>query len=168
MRRGAAAAVAYARADPASCVTGRIRTRGARNPVTDPMHKPHFLLVAPFPGMFIRRAAAYWVLVHLLRAIGMLWMAAIKELRITPEDLLPGGNPLVPALVVVLGMLQARRSDEDLYLANLGYGWPTIAAYLLVPAAALEVAATVGRLVWPAAAAYLALPPAGLGQAFAA
>jgi hypothetical protein len=64
-------------------------------------------------------------------------------------------------------MLQARRSDEDLYLANLGYGWPVIAAYLLVPAAALEVAATVARLVWPAAAAYLALPLAGPGEAFA-
>jgi hypothetical protein len=129
------------------------------------MHKPHFLLVAPFPGVFIRRSAAYWVLVHLLRAVIMLFMAG-SPLRITPADLLPGGNPLVPALVVVLGMLQARRNDEDLYLANLGYGWPVIAAYLLVPAAALEVAFTIGRLVWPGAAADLAL--AGLGQAFAA
>jgi hypothetical protein len=130
------------------------------------MHKPHFLLVAPFPGVFIRRSAAYWVLLHLMRDVMMLFMAGMDELR--PADLLPGGNPLVPALVVVLGMLQARRSDEDLYLANLGYGWPTIAAYLLVPAAALEVASTVARLGWPAAAGYLALPLAGLGQALVA
>ena len=131
------------------------------------MHKPHFLLVAPFPGVFFRRSVAYWVLLHLLRAIVTLWMAAIKELGITPADLLPGGNPLVPAVVVGLGMLQARRSDEDLYLANLGYGWPVIAAYMLVPAAALEVVCTVGRLVWPAAAS-LALPLAGFRAASAA
>jgi hypothetical protein len=132
------------------------------------MHKPHFLLVAPLPGVFIRRSAAYWVLLHLFRAVLMLWAAALSKVPIEPAELLPGGNPLVPALVVGLGMLQARRSDEDLYLANLGYGWPTIAAYLLVPAAALEVAFTIGRLVWSGAAAYLALPLAGLGPAFAA
>lgn len=144
----------------------RIRTRGRGTPSPNRMHKPHFLLVAPFPGVFIRRSAAYWVLLHLMRDVIMLFMAGLDELR--PADLLPGGNPLVPALVMVLGMLQARRSDEDLYLANLGYGWPVIAAYLLVPAAALEAACTVGRLVWPGAAASLALPMAGLGQAFAA
>jgi hypothetical protein len=130
------------------------------------MHKPHFLLVAPFPGVFIRRSVAYWVLLHLMRGVMMLFMAGLDELR--PADLLPGGNPLVPALVVALGMLQARRSDEDLYLANLGYGWPVIAAYLLAPAAALEAAFTVGRLAWPGAAASLALRLAGLGEAFAA
>lgn len=109
------------------------------------MHRPHFLLVAPFPGMFARRAVAYWVLLHLLRGVIMLWLAAIEELRISREDLLPGGNPLIPALVVVLGMLQARWSDENLYLANLGYGRPVIAAYLLAPAAALETVCTVAR-----------------------
>ena len=132
------------------------------------MHKPHFLLVAPLPRVFIRRSAAYWVLLHMLRAIVMLWAAAVSKVPIEPAELLPGGNPLVPALVVVLGMVQARRSDEDLYLANLGYGWPVIAAYLLAPAAALEVAATVARLAWSAAAAYLAMPSMGLGPALAA
>ena len=131
------------------------------------MHKPHFLLIAPFPGVFIRRAVAYWVLLHLARSV-IMFLGAGRPLRISPADLLPGGNPLVPALVVVLGMLQARWSDEDLYLANLGYGWPVIAAYLLMPAAALEAAFTIGRLVWPAAAAYLALPLAGLRAAVAA
>lgn len=131
------------------------------------MHKPHFLLVAPFAGVFIRRSAAYWVLLHLLRAIVMLFMTG-SPLLISPADLLPGSNPLVPALVVVLGMLQARRSDEDLYLANLGYGWPVIAAYLLVPAAALEAAFTVVRFGGLVETAYLALPLAGLGAVFAA
>lgn len=132
------------------------------------MHKPHFLLVAPFPGVFIRRSVAYWVLLHLMRDVILVIMSMMNALPIEPVDLLPGGNPLVPALVVVLGMLQARRSDEDLYLANLGYGWPVIAAYLLVPAATLEVVCTVGRLAWPGAAAYLAMPLAGLRTVFAA
>jgi hypothetical protein len=131
------------------------------------MHKPSFLLVAPLPGVFIRRSAAYWVLLHLLRAIAMLWAAALSKMPIEPADLLPGGNPLIPAAVAGLGMLQARRSDEDLYLSNLGYGWPTIAAYLLVPAAALEAVCTIGRLAWPAAAAHLAML-AGLRTVFAA
>jgi hypothetical protein len=144
---------------------GRIRTHGRGLPSPTLMHKPHFLLVAPFPGVFIRRSAAYWVLLHLMRDVIMLFMAGLDELR--PADFVPGGNPLVPALVVVLGMLQARRSDEDLYLANLGYGWSVVAAYLLVPAAALEAVCTVGLFVWPGAAAYLALPLAGLPEALA-
>jgi hypothetical protein len=130
------------------------------------MRKPSFLLVEPFPRVFIRRSVAFWVLLHLMRDVLMLFMAGLDGLR--PADLLPGGNPLVPALVVVLGMVQARRSDEDLYLANLGYGWPVIAAYLLVPAFALETAFTAGRLAWPGAAGQLAMPLAGLGQALAA
>jgi hypothetical protein len=138
----------------------------AGTPSPTQMHKPHFLLVAPFPGVFIRRSVAYWVLLHLMRAVIMLVMPRLDVLR--PADLLPGSNPLVPALVVGLGMLQARRSDEDLYLANLGYGWPVIAAYLLVPAAALEAAFTVVRLGGLAAASYLALPLAELCEAFAA
>lgn len=121
------------------------------------MHKPHFLLVSPFPSMFVRRSAAYWVLVHLMRDMAMLWGATPAQLRITAADFLPGNNPLVPVVVMGLGMVQARRSDEGLYLANLGYGWPVIAAYLLAPAAALEVAATLGRLAWPAVSASLAL-----------
>ncbi len=122
---------------------GESAPAAAGTPSPTRMHKPHFLLVAPFPGVFIRRSAVYWVLLHLSRDLIMLFMA--DGLPISPAALLPGGNPLVPALVVVLGMLQARRSDEDLYLANLGYGWPVIAAYLLVPAAALEAAFTVAR-----------------------
>jgi hypothetical protein len=131
------------------------------------MRKPSFLLVAPLPGVFIRRSAAYWVLLHMFRAVLQLWAATLSEVPIEPVELLPGGNPLIPALVVGLGMLQARRSDEDLYLANLGYGWPTIAAYLLAPAAALEAVCTIGWLVWPGAVAHLAML-AGLRAVFAA
>lgn len=129
------------------------------------MHKPHFLLIAPFPGVYIRRAVAYWVLLHLARII-ITVLSVAGLLRIRPVDLLPGGNPLVPALVAVLGMAQARRNDEDLYLANLGYGWPVIAGYLLAPAVALEAAFTVARFGWPTAAAYLALPLAALRGVF--
>ncbi len=132
------------------------------------MHKPSFLLVAPLPGVFIRRSAAYWVLLHMFRVVLMLYVAAMNNVPVETVELLPGGNPLIPALVVPLGMLQARRSDEDLYLANLGYGWPTIAAYLLAPAAALEVVCTIGWLAWPGAAAHLALAVAGLRTVFAA
>ena len=131
------------------------------------MHKPSFLLVPPLPGVFVRRSAAYWVLLHMLRAIIVLWAAALNEMPVEPRELLPGGNPLVPAMVAGLGMLQARRSDEDLYLANLGYGWSTIAAYLLVPAAALEAVCTIGWLVWPGADAHVTLL-AGLRAVFAA
>lgn len=85
-----------------------------------------------------------------------------------PADLLPGGNPLIVVLVAGLGMLQARRSDEDLFLANLGYGWPTIGVYLLIPAAALEAAFTVARFGWAMLAAYAGLPLAGLRAMFGA
>ena len=119
-------------------------------------------LVAPFPGLFFRRSVAYWVLLHLMRDLILALAASLAGVPIHPPDLLPGGNLLVPVLMVALGMLQARRGDEDLFLANLGYGWPTIGVYLLVPAAALEAAFTVARFGWAMLAAYAALPLAGL------
>ena len=126
------------------------------------------LLVAPFPGVFFRRSVAYWVLLHLMRAVVMGFGGGTGGRLLTPAALLPGGNPLIPVLVVGLGMLQARRGDEDLFLANLGYGWPTIGVYLLAPAAALEAASTVARFGWPMLAAYATLPLAGLRAVFGA
>jgi hypothetical protein len=131
-------------------------------------HLSSSLLVAPFPGVFIRRAAAYWVLLHLMRAVITMFAAGMADQPVPLAALVPGGNPLIVVLVVGLGMLQARRGDEDLFLANLGYGWPTIAVYLLAPAAALEAAFTVARFGWPMLAAYVALPLAGLRAVFGA
>jgi len=125
-------------------------------------------LVAPFPGVFVRRSIAYWVLLHLLRVVIMAFVGSMGRRALNPADLLPGGNPPVVVLVVGLGMLQARRGDEDLFLANLGYGWPTIALYLLAPAAALEAAFTVARFGWAMLAAYVGLPLAGLRAVFGA
>jgi hypothetical protein len=122
-------------------------------------------LVAPFPGVFIRRSMAYWVLLHLMRIVIIVSMGGRVP---DPADLLPGGNPLIVVLVAGLGMLQARRGDEDLFLANLGYGQATIAAYLLAPAAALEAAFTVALFGWPMLAANAGLPLAGLSAVFGA
>lgn len=129
-------------------------------------HLSSILLVAPFPGVFIRRSVAYWVLLHLMRVVIMAFAGSMGGRALTPADLLPGGNPLIVMLAAGLGMLQARRGDEDLFLANLGYGWPTIALYLLVPAASLEAAFTVARFGWPMVAAYVGLPLAGLRAVF--
>lgn len=131
-------------------------------------HLSSSLLVAPFPGVFIRRSMAYWVLLHLMRGVILVFGGSMGGRALSLADLLPGGNPLIVVLVVGLGMLQARRSDEDLFLANLGYGWPTIAAYLLAPAAALEAAFTVARFGWAMLAAYAGLPLAGLRAVFGA
>lgn len=62
--------------------------------------------------------------------------------------MLPGGNPFLVLVVAALGMLEARRGNEHLFLANLGYGWGTVAAYLLLPAGGLEAAFTVLRFGW--------------------
>ncbi|HEX8392129.1 MAG TPA: hypothetical protein VF665_07245 [Longimicrobium sp.] len=124
-------------------------------------------LVAPFPGVFIRRSVAYWALLHGMRALIMAFAASLAKQPLPPTALLPGGNPLVVALTIGLGMLEARRRDEDLYLANLGYGWPAIALYLAFPATALEAAFTVARFGWGMLAAYAALPLAGLRAVFA-
>ena len=123
-------------------------------------------LVAPFPSVFFRRSVAYWVLLHLMRGVVTAFAASMGGRALNPADLLPGGNPLIVVLAVGLGMLQARRGDEDLFLANLGYGWPTIAGYLLVPAAALEAGFTVARFGWAMLGAYAALPLAGLRAVF--
>lgn len=126
------------------------------------------LVVAPFPGVFMRRSVAYWVLLHMMQALIMAFAGSMGGRAPDPAHLLPGGNPLIVVVVAGLGMLQARRGDEDLFLANLGYGWPTIAAYLLAPAAALEAACTAARFGWPMLAAYVALPLAGLRAVFGA
>ncbi len=131
-------------------------------------HLSSSLLIAPFPGVFMRRAVAYWVLLHMMRAVIMAFLGSMGGRAPDPADLLPGGNPLIVMLVAGLGMLQARRGDEDLFLANLGYGWATIAAYLLAPAAALEVACTVALFGWPMLAANAGQPLAGLPALFGA
>ncbi|MBW3654870.1 MAG: hypothetical protein KY444_02095 [Gemmatimonadetes bacterium] len=125
-------------------------------------------LVTPFPGVFFRRSVAYWVLLHLLQALITALAAELGDQPVHPADLLPGGNPLIVGLVAALGVLQARRSDEDLFLANLGYGWTTIALYLLAPAAALEAAFTLARFGWAMLAAYVGLPLTGLRAVFGA
>lgn len=126
------------------------------------MSKLHPWLVAPFPSLLVKRSIAYWVLVHLVHVVLLLVWAAFSGQRVSPFELLPGGNPFVVGVVVALGMLEARRRDEDLFLANLGYGWATIAAYLALPAAALEAGFTVSRFGWGTLAAYPALPAAGM------
>ncbi|MBB4639238.1 hypothetical protein [Longimicrobium terrae] len=124
------------------------------------------LLVAPLAGVLIRRAVAYWVLLHLMRILITVMAAASARVPVAPADLLPGGNPLIVALTVVLGMVEARRRDEDLFLANLGYGWSTTALYLVLPALGLEAAFTAAHVGWGTLAAYAALPLAGLDVVF--
>ena len=131
------------------------------------MSKPGPWLVSPFPGVYFRRSVAYWVLAHLVKAVLLVVMTANAGRPLDPTVLLPGGNPLVVLVVVGLGMLEARRRDEDLFLANLGYGRMVIAAYLALPAVALETAFTLWRFGPATAAAYLALPADALRAALA-
>lgn len=119
------------------------------------------LLVAPVAGVLIRRSVAYWVLLHLVRILITVVMAMSAKVPVAPADLLPGGNPLVAPLTVVLGMMEARRRDEDLFLANLGYGWFAIALYLALPATALEAAFTAGIVGWGLLAASVVPPLSG-------
>jgi hypothetical protein len=111
------------------------------------MSRPGPWLVAPLPGVLLRRSAAYWTLLSLGFAVLQLLWAMYSGRPVSPGALLPGGNPLIVLVVVLLGMLEARRRDEDLFLANLGYGWPTLAAYLALPAAVLEAAFAGGTVL---------------------
>lgn len=100
---------------------------------------PRVGLVAPLGGVFIRRSIVYWALLHALLAAVALAAALLAGHAIEATELLPGGSPVVVFFTVVLGMMEARRRDEDLFLANLGYGRGVMAAYLALPALALEV-----------------------------
>jgi hypothetical protein len=100
-------------------------------------------LVSPFPGIFVRRSIAYWVLVHLV-VVAVQLLGSVGR-PVDPAGLFAGGNPLLVLVVVGMGLLEARRRNEDLFLANLGYGWPTVATYLAVPAAVLEASLAAWR-----------------------
>ncbi len=107
-----------------------------------------FRIVPPLGGVLVRRSAEYWVLVHVAHKVAIAAMAAMGGAAVPPELLFPGSNPLTVGVVVALGAVESRWRNEDLFLANLGYGWATRAAYVALPAATLEVAFTVGRLGW--------------------
>lgn len=120
------------------------------------------LIVSPLAGVLVRRSVGYWTLVHVAHKAVTAGMAMTDGARVSPERFLPGGNPLIVALVVVLGVLEVRRRNEDLFLANLGYGSGARVAYMALPAAVLEAAFTAGRFGWPMLAAYGGLPFQGL------
>jgi hypothetical protein len=105
-------------------------------------------LVAPFGGVFLRRSLAYWALLNLALVAFVVAAAAMDGQRIDPVQLIPGGNALVPLFAGGLGMLEARRRDEDLFLANLGYGWLPILAHLTLPAAIAELLFTLAARGW--------------------
>jgi hypothetical protein len=102
-------------------------------------------LVAPLAGVFVRRSVLYWALVHLLFITLTAFSAALAGNPVDVLALLPGGSVPVVLLATVLGLVEARRRDEDFFLSNLGYGWPILAAYLGAPAAVLEILCTALR-----------------------
>lgn len=109
---------------------------------------PRRLLVAPLARILIRRSVAYWVLLHLAKAIVLAIMPAGPGPPLDPATLLPGHNPFLVLVVLAAGMIEARRRNEDLFLVNLGFGPASVAAYLMLPAAALESAATVAHALF--------------------
>ncbi|HEX2188287.1 MAG TPA: hypothetical protein VHG51_05280 [Longimicrobiaceae bacterium] len=95
------------------------------------------LPVRPFTRVLLLRALLLWVGVRLVVLAGGLPSAA--GLAPTPRAAL-----LVVAVVGVLGLLEARRRNEVVFLANLGVGRASIAAFSALPALALEILAAVG------------------------
>ena len=98
-----------------------------------------------FAAAFLRRAAFLWVGVRLLFAV----LVALNVDQLGPPSpvLSFRGALLVILLVAILGLLEARRRNEHVFLANLGVPQLVVAALSAVPALAGEllVASFAGR-----------------------
>jgi hypothetical protein len=89
------------------------------------------LPVQPFARALLLRSVVIWVGTRIMFAIGGI----------------PAGAPLLNlrtsvmavAVVAILGLIDARRRNEDLFLANLGVGYPAILAVAAFPALCLEI-----------------------------
>ena len=89
----------------------------------------------PFAGALIRRSAVFWAGCRLLVPL----VVAVGGGTLTARDITRPLPALVP-IVGCLGLLEARRRNEHIFLANLGVPQPAIALVSAAPAVAAELA----------------------------
>lgn len=99
------------------------------------------LPVRPFTGALLVRAAALWMLVRVVFALGA---AGLNQSLSHPElsdatDLALVTVVGIIVLTATLGLIDVRRRREHVLLANLGVGQAALGTLMLVPPVLLEV-----------------------------
>ncbi len=89
------------------------------------------LPVQPFLRLLLQRAVGIW--------LGARLMLSFVAIPIDAPLLNLRTSVVAVAVVAVLGLIDARRRNEDVFLANLGVGYPVILAVAAIPALCLEV-----------------------------
>lgn len=89
------------------------------------------LPVQPFARALLLRAVVIWCGARVMLAIGGMPVGApLLNLRT---------SVIAVAVVGALGLIDVRRRDEDVFLADLGVGYPVIVALSALPALGLEI-----------------------------
>ena len=89
----------------------------------------------PFAGALLGRAAVFWAGCRLLVPLAV----AVFSGSLTARDITEPRPALAP-IVGCLGLIEARRRNEHIFLANLGVAQPAIALVSAAPALAGELA----------------------------
>jgi hypothetical protein len=94
--------------------------------------------VQPFATAVLRRSVAAWLGVRIFVAVAIAFAGGLLMPPPHPVLLSPGAALVVVLVVAVLGLLDAHRRNEDLFLANLGVSRSQIAFTAAIPAFVLE------------------------------
>ncbi len=103
--------------------------------------------VQPFATAALRRSVAAWLAVRIFVAVAIVFASELLGLVPPPHPvfLSPGAALTVVLIVAALGLLDAHRRNEDLFLANLGVSRSQIVVTAAIPALVFELVLLVGR-----------------------
>jgi hypothetical protein len=95
--------------------------------------------VQPFGTAVLRRSAFTWLAVRIFVAVCVAFLGELLVLPPHPLLLSPVAGLGVVLTVGAIGLMDARRRNEDLFLANLGVSRTQIAVTAAMPALVLEL-----------------------------
>ncbi|MDQ3310486.1 MAG: hypothetical protein M3497_10205 [Gemmatimonadota bacterium] len=98
--------------------------------------------VQPFATAILYRSVAAWLGVRIFVAVAIALLGLVPPPH--PVLLSPGAALTVVLVVAVLGLVDAHRRNEDLFLANLGVSRSRIVVTAAIPALVLELVVLVG------------------------
>ena len=101
--------------------------------------------IRPFATAVLYRSVLAWLGVRAFVAVVIVFVGGLIVPPPHPVLLTPGAALTVVLIVAALGLLDAHRRNEDLFLANLGVSRSQIVVTAAIPALVFELVLLVGR-----------------------